>query len=73
MVSRSFSPSPSDPIRPDDRFVTADIPFRILCRTGRVLGSVATLREAMENFDRWPQASAITLGVYVVMQKGGRP
>jgi hypothetical protein len=62
---------PDDPIRPDDRFIPADIPYRILCGTGRVLGTVGTLQEAMECYNRWSQATAVVLGNSGVCQRTG--
>lgn len=61
-----------DPPRPDDRFEPVDWPYRILSRNGRVLGSVGTLQEAIDCYNRWAQAWAIVLGAYIVFQRDGR-
>lgn len=56
-------------ILPDDRYETTGIPYRILASTGRVLGCVRTLAEAIEYYNRWAQASAVVLGNCVVCQR----
>lgn len=58
-----------DQPQPDDRFEPVDWPYRILSRTCRVLGTVGTLHEALDCYNRWAQASAIVLGNYVVCER----
>ena len=58
----------ADDPQADDRYVTADIPFRVLSGTGRVLGKFDRLSEALTAYNNWAQATAVTLGVYVVLQ-----
>jgi hypothetical protein len=65
------TPRVADPILPDDRFIAANIPYRILCATGRVLGEAATLHDALDHYNSWAQATAVVLGNYVVLQRKG--
>lgn len=58
------------PITPDDRFeLTGEWYYRILSAGCRVLGDAETLAEALEKFNSWPQASIITLGSYIVLNR----
>jgi hypothetical protein len=47
-------------------------PYRILARTGKVLGKFDHLADALAAYDRWEQSAAIVIGCYVVCKKGGR-
>jgi hypothetical protein len=61
----------SNRFHPDERVTVPNFPYRILCATGRVLGTVATLQEAIDAYNGWAQATAIVLGNYVVHQRKG--
>ena len=53
----------------EERWVTADIPYRILASNGHVLGYAHRLQQALDNFNHWDQATAIVLGNYVVLKR----
>lgn len=66
--------SSPEPICETDRFeptVSADVPYRILSATGLCLGYAHSLQQALDNFNAWNQATAITLGNLVVLQRKG--
>ena len=58
-----------EPITPETRFVTADIPYRVLSARGYVLGKFDRLQDAEAAYGTWAQASAIVLGNFVVCQR----
>lgn len=72
-VARSTRPSEQADLQPDDRMVPVNWPFRVLARTGKVLGKFDKLSDALSAYNNWAQASAVVLGSYVVIKrpKGG--